>query len=110
MYRISRSNRSLTGRQDMMGVDALRIAAHRGNIGRYKGLLRTHLTEFERAFVYRRLEEEKCALASLIRKRRVRPFASTHGSTIAPAGSHCASRCKVSGAPEVPQAPQHRPG
>jgi hypothetical protein len=56
----------------MMGVDALGIAAHRGNIGRYKGLLRTHLTEFERAFVYRRLEEEKCALASLIRKRRVR--------------------------------------
>jgi hypothetical protein len=100
MCRISRSNRSADReRQDMKHVDILRIAAHRRNISRYKRLLRAHLTEIERAFVDRRLEEEKSALAGLIGKRRVRPFASTHGSAIAPAGLHFANRCRVAGAP-----------
>lgn len=39
--------------------------AHRSNIERYKRLLQTHLTEHERAFIQRRLEEERRALALL---------------------------------------------
>jgi hypothetical protein len=39
--------------------------AHRSNIERYKKLLQTHLTEHERAFIQRRLDEERRALALL---------------------------------------------
>ena len=41
----------------------------------YKRLLRTHLTELERAFVDRRLKEEKSELARLIGERQAQPFA-----------------------------------
>ena len=37
--------------------------AQRSNIERYKRLLQTHLTERERAFIQRRLDEERRALA-----------------------------------------------
>ena len=39
--------------------------AHRSNIERYKRLLQTHLTQHERAFIQRRLDEERRALTLL---------------------------------------------
>jgi hypothetical protein len=56
----------------MPDLDTVFITAHRGNIRRYQRLLRTHLTDLERSFVLRRLNEEKSALADLLRKRAVR--------------------------------------
>jgi hypothetical protein len=56
----------------MTDLDTILITAHRGNLRRYQRLLRTHLTELERSFVLRRLNEEKSALADLLRKRAVR--------------------------------------
>jgi hypothetical protein len=92
----------------MTNVDTLPIAAHRSNISRYKRLLRTHLTELERAFVDLRLEEEKSALARLIGEQRLKanPSRATHGSATslrAPASQTGATshmrRFGVSGAP-----------
>ena len=40
--------------------------AHRANILRYEKLLQTYLTDPERAFIRRRLEEERQAIAQLI--------------------------------------------
>jgi len=48
---------------------AARILAHRQNIRRYRALLRTPLTEIERAFIDRRIGEEE---AELIRLRASR--------------------------------------
>jgi len=39
--------------------------AHRANIERYERLLQTHLTDHERVFIQRRLDEERRALALL---------------------------------------------
>jgi hypothetical protein len=39
------------------------LFAHRSNIERYERLLQTHLTDHERAFIQRRLDEERRALA-----------------------------------------------
>jgi hypothetical protein len=83
----------------MKDGDTLRIFAHRRNIGRYKRLLRTHLTELERAFVDRRLKEEKSELARLIGERQAQPFASGHGSATELASPHLANRCSVSDVP-----------
>jgi len=41
------------------------IFAHRVNIERYKKLLQTRLTDYQRAYVQRRLNEERHALAQL---------------------------------------------
>jgi hypothetical protein len=41
------------------------LFAHRSNIERYERLLQTHLTVNERAFIQRRLDEERRALALL---------------------------------------------
>lgn len=41
------------------------IFAHRTNIERYERLLQTHLTDNERAYIERRLDEERHALAQL---------------------------------------------
>jgi hypothetical protein len=56
----------------MTDLDTILITAHRGNMRRYQRLLCTHLTDLERSFVLRRLDEEKSALADLLRKRAVR--------------------------------------
>jgi hypothetical protein len=53
----------------MTELDTIFVTAHRGNIHRYQRLLRTHLTDLERSFVRRRLDEEKSALADLLRGR-----------------------------------------
>jgi hypothetical protein len=41
------------------------LFAHQSNIKRYERLLQTHLTDYERAFIQRRLDEERRALALL---------------------------------------------
>jgi hypothetical protein len=42
-----------------------RLRTHRHNISRYRRLLRTKLTDLERDFILRRLEEEELAARSL---------------------------------------------
>ncbi len=52
----------------------IRLQAHRQNIARYRSLLRTELTELERAFIDRRIAEEETAvhrLNALARRRRI---------------------------------------
>jgi len=41
------------------------LFAHRSNIERYEKLLQTHLTDYERAYIQRRLNEERHSLAQL---------------------------------------------
>ncbi len=42
------------------------LRSHRDNIGRYRRLLNTKLTDLERCFIERRLAEEKLALDSIV--------------------------------------------
>ena len=42
-----------------------RLRAHDSNISRYRGLLKTNLSELERGFIERRLSEERSAVESL---------------------------------------------
>src|SRR4051812_43167143 len=44
-----------------------RLRTYRNNIDRYRRLLKTELTELERQFIERRLNEEKTAMESLAR-------------------------------------------
>ncbi|MCP3401918.1 MULTISPECIES: hypothetical protein [unclassified Bradyrhizobium] len=48
-------------------IDDHLACAHRNNIQRYRLLLQTTLTEFERQFVERRLSEEQSRLEMLVR-------------------------------------------
>jgi hypothetical protein len=41
------------------------LRTHRNNISRYRRLLKTKLTEFERQFIERRLSEERSAMQRL---------------------------------------------
>jgi hypothetical protein len=41
------------------------VRARRNNVSRYRRLLQTELTELERRFIERRLDEEKSAMESL---------------------------------------------
>ena len=53
---------------------AIRLQAHRQNIARYRSLLKTELTEIERAFIDRRIAEEESAvrrLSALARRQRI---------------------------------------
>jgi hypothetical protein len=54
------------GLDDVSDFDAQRVAAHRGNIGRYRRLLRAELSDLERRFVRHRLNEERAALMRLL--------------------------------------------
>jgi len=47
-------------------IDDQLARAHRNNIQRYRQLLQTSLTEFERQFVERRLNEEQLKLEILV--------------------------------------------
>jgi hypothetical protein len=42
-----------------------RLRAHRNNISRYRRLLKTELSDIERQFIVRRMEEEKSAMEKL---------------------------------------------
>jgi hypothetical protein len=55
-------------------IITIKLQAHRQNIARYRSLLKTELTEVERAFIDRRVAEEETAvrrLTALARRRRV---------------------------------------
>jgi len=54
------------GKTTMMIDDEL-ARAHGNNIQRYRRLLQTNLTEFERQFIERRLNEEQSKLEILVR-------------------------------------------
>ena len=43
----------------------VRLQTHRNNIQRYRGLLETSLTDFERQFIERRLSEEQLSIEKL---------------------------------------------
>jgi crotonobetainyl-CoA:carnitine CoA-transferase CaiB-like acyl-CoA transferase len=49
----------------MLDVNAVKLAARRANIKRYRRLLQTHLASHEREYLLRRLEEEQVALSDL---------------------------------------------
>ena len=53
----------------MTELAAILVTAHRANVRRYKRLLRTQLTDLERSFVLRRIDEENSALRDLLRKQ-----------------------------------------
>ena len=55
-------------------IITIQLQAHRQNIARYRSLLRTELTEIERAFIDRRIAEEEAGmrrLNALVRRRRI---------------------------------------
>ncbi|RXT44303.1 hypothetical protein [Bradyrhizobium betae] len=49
----------------MMDEKLALLRAHRNNISRYRRLLKTELTEFERQFIEKRLAEERSAIEQL---------------------------------------------
>ena len=49
----------------MLDENLARLRAHRNNIHRYRRLLATQLSELERTYVERRLEEEQASAAAL---------------------------------------------
>lgn len=53
----------------MLGANAAHLDAHRNNIGRYRALLETHLTDIERGYIERRLSEELAVLHHHIKSR-----------------------------------------
>jgi hypothetical protein len=50
----------------MIDENLARIRTHRNNIHRYRGLLRTELSDLEREFIEERMAEEQTALDALI--------------------------------------------
>ena len=55
-------------------AEASVLFAHRVNIERYEKILQTCLTEYQRAFVQRRLAEERAALRHLGRRAALQRF------------------------------------
>src|SRR4029079_159276 len=49
----------------MIDENLARLRAHRNNVHRYRRLLATQLTDLERAYIERRLSEERAAMAAL---------------------------------------------
>ena len=49
----------------MLDENLARLRAHRNNIHRYRRLLKTKLSDIERQFIERRLQEEQSAMAAL---------------------------------------------
>jgi hypothetical protein len=49
----------------MIDENLARLRAHRNNIHRYRRLLATQLTELERIYVERRLQEEQSAMDAI---------------------------------------------
>ena len=45
-----------------------RLRAHRNNIYRYSGLLATHLSDLERAYIEGRLSEERASMEALMKE------------------------------------------
>jgi hypothetical protein len=51
----------------MMEVNLERLRAHRNNVGRYRRLLETRLSDLERAYIERRLREEQASIEGLLK-------------------------------------------
>jgi hypothetical protein len=51
----------------MIDENLARLRAHRDNIRRYRRLLQTQLSDLERAYLARRLDEERTAAEALLR-------------------------------------------
>src|ERR1700741_44965 len=56
------------GRRIMTSHTVERLRAHHNNIRRYRRLLATRLTELERAYIERRLNEEQASVEALLRE------------------------------------------
>ena len=52
----------------MIDEQLARLRTHRNNIARYRRLLQTHLTDYEREFIERRMSEEQSHFESLTAK------------------------------------------
>jgi hypothetical protein len=52
--------------ETMFEANLARIRTHRNHIHRYRGLLRTELSELERAFIEKRMADEQTALDALV--------------------------------------------
>ena len=52
--------------ETMFEANLARIRTHRNNIHRYRGLLRTKLSDLERAFIEKRMAAEEAALDTLV--------------------------------------------
>ena len=50
----------------MFEANLARIRTHRNNIHRYRGLLRTELSDLEREFIEKRMAQEQTALDALV--------------------------------------------
>jgi hypothetical protein len=50
----------------MIDENLARLRAHRNSVQRYRRLLGTQLSEVERAYILRRLQEEEAASAALL--------------------------------------------
>jgi hypothetical protein len=50
----------------MFEANLARIRTHRNNIHRYRGLLRTKLSDLEREFIEKRMADEQTALDALV--------------------------------------------
>jgi hypothetical protein len=50
----------------MFDENLARIRTHRNNIHRYRGLLRTQLSDLERDFIEKRMTDEQAALEALV--------------------------------------------
>jgi hypothetical protein len=53
----------------MIDEKVARLLAHGNNISRYRRLLRTNLSDLERQFIERRLNEEEAAMEGLASRR-----------------------------------------
>jgi hypothetical protein len=62
------------GMTKMIDLQLVRMQTHRNNIARYQRLLETHLTDYERQFIERRLVEEQSNLNGLSAKIFAAPF------------------------------------
>jgi hypothetical protein len=52
--------------ETMFEANLARIRTHRNNIRRYRGLLRTELSDLERDFIEKRMADEQTALDALV--------------------------------------------
>ena len=72
----------------MIDENLARLRAHRNNIHRYRRLLATQLTDLERDYIERRLNEEQTAMVAL--SSETFPFAlpTTRHAAAGPEGRH----------------------
>src|SRR6185312_10333749 len=52
----------------MIDVNLQRLRVHRANIRRYRSLLRTRLSDLERAYIARRMSEEQRSVEALVQE------------------------------------------